>query len=305
MTQHSTKLLLALPVTATLAACGGGGSGSAANSPVTQFTSVSDLQNAEAVALSGEARIVAYSRNLVTGSVDLVQVNAPQTSTLRANLSDGDITALNQSSASGSFDLDFTADAETVNSGGIAIMNDADTVAIFSDPTESEFDHSSFGTWLQSNNPSSGTIGVGSYGAKTAQANMPVSGSASYSGYSVGFAERHNGDLLLTESDITVSTPDFSTVNISSTNTYTTNVTGFSSTRRATDMDFSGSGTISGSDFTANIATGTSVVDLTGSADGSFYGPNAAEVGGTFELSNTRSRTTYVGAYGALGGVSP
>ncbi len=164
-------------------------------------------------------------------------------------------------------------------------------------PDTLDFDHQTYGMWVTGIGTSSGTVNVGSYGHETAASNVPSSGTARYEGNSVGYTVRADQNSYLTESNIVIETSDFSTVSMASANTTSTNLDGtglFSSSA----LNFAGTGTVSGNGFAANvggITAGTAA--MTGTANGTFYGDAAEEVGGTFSL--TGNGVNYVGSFGA------
>ncbi|MFY0662447.1 MAG: transferrin-binding protein-like solute binding protein [Shimia sp.] len=159
-----------------------------------------------------------------------------------------------------------------------------------------DFDHQTFGMWANGVGTSSGSVSVGSFGDRTATADMPSSGSATYSGRSVGMVVTTDGRALVAESQVGVTTSDFSSVSVASTNTYVRNLSG-GNAWRGQHLDFAGTGTVDGNGFTANIngVVAFSAGD-SGTMNGAFYGDNAEEVGGTFEMNGAIGN--YTGAFG-------
>ncbi len=159
-----------------------------------------------------------------------------------------------------------------------------------------DFDHQTFGMWASGVGTSNGSVSVGSFGDRTATADMPSSGSATYSGRSVGMVVTTDGRALVAESQVGVTTSDFSSVSVASTNTYVRNLSG-GNAWRGQHLDFAGTGTVDGNGFTANI-NGVIPFSATssGTMDGSFYGDEAQEVGGTFEMNGAIGN--YTGAFG-------
>ncbi|WP_412555677.1 transferrin-binding protein-like solute binding protein [Shimia sp. MIT1388] len=159
-----------------------------------------------------------------------------------------------------------------------------------------DFDHQTFGMWANGVGTSNGSVSVGSFGDRTATADMPSSGSATYSGRSVGMVVTTDGRALVAESQVGVTTSDFSSVSVASTNTYVRNLSG-GNAWRGQHLDFAGTGTVEGNGFTANI-NGVIPFSATssGTMDGAFYGDNAQEVGGTFEMNGAIGN--YTGAFG-------
>jgi len=68
--------------------------------------------------------------------------------------------------------------------------------------------------------------------------------------------------------------------------------------RAAPELDFSGTGNVSGNTFTADVSGSGAGAGINGTANGVFYGPDAEEVGGTFSTQGTGG-VSYIGAYGA------
>ncbi|MCH2068926.1 MAG: transferrin-binding protein-like solute binding protein [Shimia sp.] len=159
-----------------------------------------------------------------------------------------------------------------------------------------DYDHQTFGMWATGVGTSNGSVSVGSFGRRTASADVPTSGSATYSGRSVGMVVTTDGRALVSESQVGVTTSDFSNVSVASTNTYVRNLSG-GNAWRGQHLDFAGTGTISGNEFTANI---NGVIPFSagdsGTLNGAFYGDNAEEVGGTFEMNGAIGN--YSGAFG-------
>ncbi|NKW91626.1 transferrin-binding protein-like solute binding protein [Rhodobacteraceae bacterium R_SAG9] len=159
-----------------------------------------------------------------------------------------------------------------------------------------DFDHQSYGMWVTGIGTSNGRVSVGSFGHRTASADMPTNGAATYRGNSVGMVISPGGHDLVVESEVQLSTTDFSDLTIVSGNSTARHMEG-SAPWGANDYNFAGTGTISGNGFTANLTgTGAKSAGATGSASGHFYGDDASEVGGTFDLNGSM---TYTGAFGA------
>jgi hypothetical protein len=156
------------------------------------------------------------------------------------------------------------------------------------------FEYQTYGAWLTGFNTGSGNVGVGSFGAKTASSAMPTGTTATYNGASTGFINYADGVPGRTTSKVTVST-DFSTATISSSSSLVTFVDAIGGTDQDHRLDFTGTGPVSGSGFTATVDSDFPA-PVSGSVDGQFYGPSAQEVGGTFGL--TGSGVDYIGSFG-------
>ncbi len=178
----------------------------------------------------------------------------------------------------------------------VGTSRDRRTRAFLGNEIALDFDHQSYGMWVTGIGTTDGRVGVGSFGNRTAAADVPDSGAATYRGNSVGLLVTSDQRDLVVESDIQIQTSDFSNVTIASGNTTARNLEG-GNQWLANHFNFAGTGTISGNGFSANLAgTGAATAGATGVAEGNFYGDDASEVGGTFELNGAM---TYIGAFGA------
>lgn len=254
-----------------------------------------DLPQDGTATLNGRAVVQSFSTNQSSGQVSVLNQTGPTTSDLVLTTSGGNIIAVSGNAGGSVVNLDSrTGDnlsqgtaTVTLNSPG---LNSGATIV---DPTRSRFEYQTFGAWLQNRNQPSGTAAAGSYGSVTPTADMPSGRTANYQGASTGIARRADGTQYQTTSLVSVTT-DFSTATISSTDTFADSLLLGGSDGLAPELDFSGSGNVSNSGFTANISgSGTS-----GQAYGVFYGPDAEEVGGTFQTSGPGG-VSYIGAFGA------
>jgi len=100
----------------------------------------------------------------------------------------------------------------------------------------------------------------------------------------------------LTGSDISVEADfDHSSVAMASTDTVFVDIDSGNFLSAAPELDFAGNGNIDGSSFDVEI--GSFLNELSGTANGQFYGPNAEEVGGTYVTGD--GSTSYTGSFGA------
>ena len=179
--------------------------------------------------------------------------------------------------------------------GRVLTETDADgTILVTTDVSdESSFEFTVFGGWTQGAGVDADPVPgqVVSFGVAGIPASTLPSGSATYSGNSVGLAS-DGTDILLTTSDVTVTT-DFSAVTVTSSGTLSQNIGDDSDvdqpTESASMLDFTSSGTVSGTGYTA---TGGGM-----QVNGAFYGPNAEETGGVFQ--GAPGGVNYGGAFGA------
>lgn len=297
-----------LPILATtLSACGGG-----STSPV-PFTSMSELPADGAVELQGQAHTAAYTTNSADGTTTFSEPSESQDSSITVTYEDGRPTGISASAGDSKFrfgshkleavevyqdTINFYIEAEDDSDYGYDYHRDPGS-AKFANSGSMNLDHMTFGTWYDIDRESP-IASAGHYGAATPKAAVPSSGTASYRGKGFGIAN-HDGIHNETNFDVAVTTSDFSAISVQSSNT-TWREGGVKKlndgTRQivhdASALDFSGTGQIDGSGFNANL---TSSAAGTGTATGSFYGPNAEEVGGSFAISGSGS--THIGAFGA------
>lgn len=140
------------------------------------------------------------------------------------------------------------------------------------------------------------------FGHETPAANLPASGSATYSGQTAGYLWQPSGGSLIgsvLEGDIRV-TANFATRNL--TGTIDNLTTDAGSGAVALGHAFQVGGTIAPSATSIQIVSGT-VTSTTllggGELEGRFFGPNANEVGGTWSYADSAGSLTIQAAFGA------
>ncbi|WP_412554474.1 transferrin-binding protein-like solute binding protein [Shimia sp. MIT1388] len=270
------------------------------------FTSRTELPEDGAVALQGQARIARIRREpaqgLYNGSISeydeyMGPGSAAIDGTMVITYENGQPVATHLAAGDRGFAIDTRQGDEfsTEDSywGQIMWGGPNEAAARFVRPSALGMDHMSYGRWMADGTDTGATVGVGAYGANTPEAAMPVSGEATYRGKGFGYYDQELGGINVTDFDITMSTSDFRTVRIESSNTLIANQTHNDESVYVDDLNFSGTGTISGSRVTADITS----ADLAGTADGQFFGSGAEEFGGTFMLE--AGDTTHIGAFGA------
>jgi hypothetical protein len=146
-----------------------------------------------------------------------------------------------------------------------------------------------FGAWLLNEAGDDLEIGTFAGGNETPLANIPTSGSASYTGYTIG-AGATGTELFALRGSIRVDA-DFAAHDVTSTisNISTLNANNISGAL----PNLTGSGAIVGNDFTTSLSGGA----LSGGLTGAFYGTNADEAAGTWRV--TGGGTTAVGSFAA------
>ena len=154
---------------------------------------------------------------------------------------------------------------------------------------------SAYGAWMQSTGGGSYNVGVYSFGPETTA--MPVTGSATYNGTTLGFGS--NGAAPFTFTGTAHMTASFLA------DTVTLLFSSFT-TQDVNDGNpgpalgpFSGSGGIVGNKYTSALAgTATPGGALNGTVNGTFFGLNAAESGGTWRAANVGNTVSVIGSYG-------
>ena len=169
---------------------------------------------------------------------------------------------------------------------------------VYIQPTvSSSLRYSSLGIWVQTDTSTS-TIDTAfiSAGSKTVGSDIPSSGMATYTGAILGFATEGIG------ANYTIKAPAFAvadfgarsvTLNsaLSIKTSHTTLATSF-------DNNYNLSGTMTYSSGSNALSGTISTVGKTGSATGVFYGPQAAEIGGTFRVSDPGGANMFAGGFG-------
>jgi hypothetical protein len=170
-----------------------------------------------------------------------------------------------------------------INIDGPVIFGQSNTVVF----TSIQQDYSSFGIWADGVSDNSAAIGAAFAGTPPAQ--MPATGTASFTGGIVGFYVSSTGVASGTAGAIS-SNVDFAnrsgTVAVSSLSL----TTGGSSAGLA----FSGGFSVSGSSFSGVVTDGRG---NTGSLQGAFFGPSAKEMAGTFSI-RAGGLDSHIGAFG-------
>jgi len=182
----------------------------------------------------------------------------------------------------------------------IFVSNKEDTKnALFSNPSDpnEQFYYQTYGVWMTEETSGSGKFGAISMGNRTRVDDLQkLTGKASFTGSSTGIYINGSDQYLATSSvDVDV---DFSKRELDF-NTYGTSTINLAHLdtdvpQNNSDLDMAGQLKYT----THNEFTGPVIASggMTGSSTGHFYGPNAEEVGGVFDLKGTGE--TYIGAYG-------
>ncbi len=327
------KVVALVSALAIVGACGGGGGGSSDSPSGSPSQSPDAEPEPTIIQFSGFSQLPADGTTRIEGEVSLFNNgfgNDPEPGSILVTTQGGEVVSIELLTyqQGRTFDPVTGEDLGFVQTSDPAVFEispgdnpevskpfssyvDGSFKAIFVDNESSGFEHQTFGVWAREYPEYFGcagpgifqncgtfagytSIGVGSFGTRTQKENIPKGINANYEGFGVGYANL-NGQNYDTFSSVNVST-DFNAVSVSSSGTEKVNrSTG--DVELAPELDFLSSGTVSGSGFTARIQS----PDNHGDVYGTFYGPNAEEVGGTFRSMpgpNLYTGDTYDGAFG-------
>lgn len=278
--------VVAFAAVLSISSCGGGGGGSVDTAPpAVPFNGFASVPINGAYLMDGKLT----SRNLTIGSTS---------SSMGAGTLDDNVVATAQITNQGGDVVRIKIDGGTIGvdvddtpivAGGFLTMQNTNTTIVAANPPTFGNEYSAFGIGFTS--VGGGAVFGGAFGVETPSSGLPT-GAASYSGESVGLFVDTSGNTYLTGSDIAVTTSDFSTFSINSTNTQRANLTGGSAVFD-NNLDFSANATLSGSSL-AGIFSGSGVG---GNIDAQVFGPNGEEIGGNF--TGTGTSGDYLGAFGS------
>ena len=298
-----------------LSACGGSSGGGSVNStpippaanPAPQFTSFQAVQSGVNTTVSGTTRegsvaVDATSAILQSGVSNPTQGNATvtlnvnsarQTNSLRI---DGTLSGFNFNSGSLNTAGLLFGGAQI---GVLALNATGSEQAAWLDPYAAGFNYQSFGVWgtgLVAG--STGKYGVASVGIATGGSAIPTAGTVAFRGIAAGIYTDGAVSRYAANANFNV---DFGTRTIAfSTSNQTITDIRTNQTIPVTWLDLNGTMTYAAgvNNFSGNVSARgqTSFQNLTGTASGQFYGPNANEIGGTFFLRG--SVNTLVGGFG-------
>jgi hypothetical protein len=169
----------------------------------------------------------------------------------------------------------------------------------FFEPQALGLTYSALGLW-ECEGCVTGTASVGGYfsmGAITQGSDIPISGSATYNGkligtYADGSKVYEVGAMATATADYTFTSPS---VSLTTNNTVIVEK-GTTTQINRNDLNLSGTLTYPGgtNHLTGTLTTGSG---MTGPAAARFYGPQAAELGGTFFVKNTGNTEQMVGGF--------
>lgn len=307
------QAVVTVPLCSVLIACGGGSSGGGvASTPPpppapAQFTSFGAVQSGTSISVQGitregSVRIENTGAILQSGVSSPTEGNGSATFSLN---SAREISALNIVGAQSTVSFNSsnaTAEALYLNGRPLAVVaynSTGSNQALYGDPYILGFNYQTFGVWGTGLvNGGTGKFGAMSVGSRTAAPSVPTAGTASYRGYAGGIYTdgatwRYAADATF---DVNFGTRNIaiSTTNQTLTSVLTNVTSGTNMLRLTGTMTYAAGGTTFSGNLSANGQT--SLLPLSGTGSGTFYGPSANEIGGTFFLRG--STTTLVGGFG-------
>lgn len=311
--RNFSAILFSLVSSLLLAACGGGGKGFL--KPTLPFSSFTAIKADQKVTAEGVSQTTTITIDTETGLVTNVSPATLDTDTTDVTLgfdSAKDLNALSVESASTNLSWTESSGDAFLNSGvGLFLSSDAFFISnpdssqtfVLADPADPSLDwnYQTFGVW-QDISVSDTTIttqrGVISAGRASPASGIPTSGGATYEGLASGFYSDFDGNPLLFDSTLTAEA-NFAARSISFTTSGTTaindNPVGITSRE---DLNLNGI-LLYGANSNQFSGPLTNVDEsLGGWATGRFYGSNAEEIGGTFDLSGSGSESM-LGGFGA------
>ena len=320
--------LLPLTMPLVLAACLGGGGGSGGSSsgqsgpltlgstPTADFTSFSDIE-ANSLVEATAPTSVNYAADVVGGNVDRGGVLSDEGSSLRILTGD----AINPDDLDAGLEFDglrltvnlpgdativrdfFDEPTDVGDYGRFQNLDDADEVTDRLYLNEGEdLEYMVFGVWEIGLGEATIDMGGAAWGALTPTAGdnpMPPAGTASYAGELIGY-NFTGGATTVYIADSTLAA-NFGADTVSLTASNTRSLIGAAP---SPGLDIVASpGTISGNGFTGaainlQAQVDNPLLDFAGSYGGAFYGPDAAEAGGWFEVRNVDNNDRYFGSFG-------
>ena len=289
-----------------LSGCGGGGGGTASAITQTTFTDWNSIVKPTQVNLNGISTDASYSTDAAITKVTSItnQGTDLTTNTSITYRSNGTISKISTTTQNGTvtFDEDL---GHTIGDTGSTIYgwnNNGQDFMLAANPLYSglNWNYQTFGIWETGRGTGSGTAGGISVGTATAGSSIPTSSSATYSGVFGGAGIDAAGTDFLTRGNVSVSA-DFSNRSLAFSTSGTNYIIPVTSTPTWTSLaSLNMSGTLTYSAAT-NSFTGSvsdSFIGGSGTATGKFYGPNAEELGGVYNIDGTGVKI-HAGAFGA------
>lgn len=175
----------------------------------------------------------------------------------------------------------------------------ANSVGSVANPYVAGWEYQSFGVWNnQDITGQQGWVGAHSFGNRTADAAVPLSGTASFVGKLGGLYVSPAGEGSVAAGDVTVNA-EFSARSLSFASRNTITTRDLATAMPAPGLDLSGTLSYSAGSGRFSGALTSAGGTMSGMSNGQFYGPNAEELGGVFVVKSPSTVETFTGAYGA------
>lgn len=191
---------------------------------------------------------------------------------------------------------------DTQFDGVYVISFDDDTQIVLHDPSAAGWTYQTFAHYtVPAKTPHKGYQGYQSLGDETAFASLPAQGTATYKGISTAYVVtgNNNPNRQLTSNVMAIVDFGLKGVRFETSNSHFHTLTNGKRVSTA-DENYNFKGTASWKDgnlFSGQVSTADN--RLSGNLNGKFYGPNAAEIGGTYGLQNKDATEHLIGGYGA------
>jgi len=312
--RNFSAILISLGASLLLVACGGGGKGFLKPAQA-NFSSFNTIKADQTVVVEAISQTATETKDISTGEVTSISPATQDTDNTHITLGYDASRALNAltlespeanlswSEASG--DIFLNSDVSLFLSNSALFVSNPDSTQTFvianPDDTSLSWNYQTFGVW-QDISVSDSTIttqrGVISAGRASPASGIPTNGGATYEGLASGFYSDAAGNPLLFGSTLTAEA-NFTARSISFTTSGTTviNDNPVSITSRD-DLNLNGI-LLYGANSNQFSGPLTNVDEsLSGWATGRFYGSNAEEIGGTFDLSGS-GLESMLGGFGA------
>lgn len=289
-----------------LTGCGGGGGGST----TTSFVKWSAIRPPATVTASGISTEVGFT---VSGSTVDSLTDHGTSNGSSASISyrdDGSISKISIDTPNGSVVWDERSgdSIDDTNILVVAAKQDLSAVGYAVNATYPgvPWEYQTYGVWLEADSATSGTFGGISIGAPTAGSAIPTTGTATFDGLLSGWYIDSAGEPYATVGVVGVDA-NFETrqLGFSSTTDSAFNLNTQTYHPNPSNLDMTGTLTYDpGINSFSGTVTAAGDTGLSGTSTGQFYGPNAEELGGVFNLSGAGVEF-YSGAYGAAQVPSP
>ncbi|WP_455261997.1 transferrin-binding protein-like solute binding protein [Neisseria sp.] len=191
---------------------------------------------------------------------------------------------------------------DTQFDGVYVISFDDDTQIVLHDPSAAGWTYQTFAHYtVPDKTPHKGYQGYQSLGDETAFATLPAKGTATYQGISTAYVVtgNNNNNRQLTSNVMAIVDFGLKGVRFKTSNShFHTLNNGTRVSEAAENYDFKGTASWEkGNLFSGTVSTADG--KLSGNLNGKFFGPNAAEIGGTYGLKNQDATEHLIGGYGA------